>query len=39
MKILIIGDVYGKSGLKAIDQFLPELNFRSQRNCNHHIRS
>lgn len=30
MKILIIGDVYGKPGLKAIDQFLPELKAQYQ---------
>jgi calcineurin-like phosphoesterase len=30
MKILIIGDVYGKSGLNAIDQFLPELKAQYQ---------
>src|SRR5690554_5900301 len=33
MKILFIGDVYGKPGLSALDRFLPEI----KRNTNYHL--
>ncbi|MFP4286608.1 MAG: TIGR00282 family metallophosphoesterase [Candidatus Izemoplasmataceae bacterium] len=33
MKLLFIGDVYGKQGLKALDTFLPEI----KREYNYHV--
>jgi metallophosphoesterase (TIGR00282 family) len=33
MKILIIGDIYGKPGLKALEHFLPQLKLAYQPHC------